>query len=100
MRKSDKKLNIAKTNILVEQRYLESKEIITENVEPKRGDEIIWVGDARKIDSNTGEMVTPSMKGTYIGRESSGEWVVEFGSRRFYANDFEFQLANQGTTRY
>jgi hypothetical protein len=99
MRKSDKKLNIAKTNILAEQRYLESKGIITENLEAKRGDEIVWVGDARKIDDNTGEMVTPNMKGEYIGRESSGEWVVEFGTRRFHANDFEFQLANQGTIR-
>jgi hypothetical protein len=96
MRKSDKKLNIAKTNLLVEQRYLESKGIITENLEPKRGDEIVWVGNERNV---SGEVVMPGMKGEYIGRETSGEWVVEFGSKRFYANDFEFKLANQGPLR-
>ena len=39
-------------------------------------------------------MIMPSMEGEYIGRESSGEYVVEFGSKRFYANDFEFELTN------
>ena len=91
MRKSDKKLNINKTNLLAEQRYLESKGIIKENLEPKRGDEIVWSGKERNV---SGQMITPGMKGEYIGRESSGEWVVEFGSKRFYANDFEFKLAN------
>ena len=65
MRKFDKLHNLKKANLLAEQRYLESKGFIEEEIEPKRGDEIIWVGDARKIDDNTGEMVTPNMKGEY-----------------------------------
>jgi len=90
MRKSDKKLNISKTNILVEKRYLKTKMIIKESVELKRGDEIVWVGEEKQIGDKT---ISPSMKGEYIGRETSGEYVVEFGSKRFYANDFEFKLA-------
>jgi hypothetical protein len=91
MRKSDKNLNITKTNILVERRYLESKVMIKENIELKKGDKIVWVGKEKKIGD---KMIMPSMEGEYIGRESSGEYVVEFGSKRFYANDFEFELTN------
>jgi hypothetical protein len=98
MRKSDKKLNIAKINILAEQRYLESKGIIKEEEELKKGDKIIWVGAPRVIDKEK-LTVKPGMKGEYIGRETSGEWVVEFEPFRFYANDFEFRLANEGTIR-
>ena len=116
MRKSDKKLNIVKTNLLAEQRYLESKGIIIESFhnpdgtpigvdinhmpivneseELQRGDEIVWVAPPREIDRLL--RVMTGAKGEYIGRETSGEWVVEFGSKRFYANDFEFKRANQG----
>ena len=99
MRKIDRKLNLQKVNILTEQRYLESKGILKEEIELQRGDEIVWVGAPRVIDDNTGKNVMQGMKGEYIGRETSGEYVVEFGGRRFHANDFEFELANRSGLR-
>ena len=92
MRKIDRKLNLQKVNILTEQRYLESKGILKEEIELQRGDEIVWVGAPRVIDKNL--TVKPGQKGEYIGRETSGEWVVEFSPFRFHANDFEFERAN------
>jgi hypothetical protein len=97
MRKIDRKLNLQKVNILTEQRYLESKGILKEEMELKRGDEIVWVAPPKEI----GRLVRimTGAKGEYIGRETSGEYVVEFGGRRFHANDFNFELANQGGLR-
>lgn len=97
MRKIDRKLNIEKVNILTEQRYLESKGILKEEMELKRGDEIVWVAPPKQIDRLV--RVMPGAKGEYIGRESTGEWVVEFGSKRFYTSQGTFELANQGGLR-
>lgn len=97
MRKIDRKLNIEKVNILTEQRYLESKGILKEEMELKRGDEIVWVAPPKEIDRLV--RVMPGAKGEYIGRESTGEWVVEFGSKRFYTSQGTFELANKGGLR-
>ena len=92
MRKTDKLNNLKKVNLLTEQRYLQTKGIIKEDVEFNRGDEIVWVAPPKEIDRLL--RVMTGAKGEYIGRETSGEYVVEFGSRRFYANDFEFEKVN------
>ena len=102
MRRIDKKLNLQKVNMLTEQRYLQSKGLLKENgpetdkeaTELKKGDKIVWVGEPRVIG---GDMtVKPGDKGEYIGRETSGEWVVEFGSRRFHTSDTTFEKVNKG----
>lgn len=92
MRKIDRKLNLQKVNILTEQRYLESKGLLKEEMDLQRGDEIVWITAPKIIG---GDMkVEPGDKGEYIGRETSGEYVVEFGTKRFYVNDFEFEKTN------
>ena len=90
MRKIDKKNNFKKVNMLVEQRYLTNEGLITENEDLKRGDSIVWIGEPKVVGGdmtvNTGD------KGEYIGRETSGEEVVEFGKWRFYTSRGTFNL--------
>ena len=93
MRKIDKKLNLQKVNILTEQRYLQSKGLLKEEMELKIGDEIVWIAPPKEIDRLL--RVMTGAKGEYIGRKTSGEYVVKFGSRRFYANDFQFELSKK-----
>ena len=93
MRKTDKLNNLKKVNLLTEQRYLQTKGIIKEDVEFNRGDEIVWVAPPKEIDRLL--RVMTGAKGEYIGRETSGEYVVEFGSRRFYENDYSFKIKKQ-----
>lgn len=96
MRKIDKKINLQKANLLAEQRYLESKGILNESFEQlKRGDEIIWVGPPKQITRL--EKIMPGLKGEYIGRETSGEEVVEFGTQRFYTSRGMFEKTNSIT---
>lgn len=89
MRKIDKKNNFKKVNMLAEQRYLTDKGLINEEL--RRGDSIIWVSEPKVIGGdmtvNTGD------KGTYIGRETSGEEVVEFGTKRFHTSLGTFKLS-------
>ena len=88
MRRIDKRLNIQKANLLTEQRYLNAKIGINENVELQRGEPIVWIAGPENIN---GEVITPSSKGTYIGREISGEEVVEFGGKRFLTSRGKFE---------
>ena len=94
MRKIDKKLNLQKVNMLTEQRYLQSKGLLKDEVELQRGDEIVWIGPEEEI--TKGVLVKPGDKGEYIGRETSGEWVVEFGPRRFHTSETTFEKVNKG----
>ena len=89
MRKIDKKINILKANLLVEQRYLESKGF---EVEPKKGDEIIWIAPPKKV-ANLSWVMTGA-KGEYLGREG-GEEVVSFYGYNFYTSRGTFELADQ-----
>ena len=94
MRRIDKKLNLQKVNMLTEQRYLQSKGLLKEEVELQRGDEIVWVAPPKEIDRLV--RIMPGAKGEYIGRETTGEWVVEFGSKRFYTSENSFEKVKQG----
>lgn len=89
MRKIDKKNNFKKVNILAEQRYLTSKGLIKENEDLKRGDSIVWIGEPKVLSG--GIIINPGDNGEYIGREGSGEEVVEFGPKRFYTSRGTFK---------
>lgn len=65
------------------------RELNLEKIKLQRGDEIVWIKAPKLIG---GDMtVQPGQKGEYVGKESSGEYVVIFGDKRFYANSFEFE---------
>lgn len=91
MRKIDKKNNFKKVNVLVEQRYLTDKGIIKEQLEPKRGDEIVWIAPPKEIDRLV--RVMTGAKGEYLGREN-GEEVVSFNGRNFYTSRGTFEVIN------
>lgn len=91
MRKIDRKLNLQKVNILTEQRYLESKGIIKEEMEPKRGDEIVWIAPPKEISRLV--RVMPGAKGEYLGREN-GEEVVSFNGYNFYTSRGTFEMTH------
>lgn len=88
MRKFDKLYNLQKANLLSEQRYLESKGF---DVEPKRGDEIVWIAPPKQIDRLVRLMT--GAKGEYLGREG-GEEVVSFNGRNFYTSRGTFELTS------
>jgi hypothetical protein len=77
MAQIDRELNIEKVNIL------------TEEIKLQRGDVIVWIKAPKVIGGDV--TVQPGQKGEYIGKQSSGEYVVVFGNKRFYANGFEFE---------
>lgn len=91
MRKFDKLHNLKKANLLAEQRYLESKGFIEEEIEPKRGDEIVWIAPPKQIDRLVRLMT--GAKGEYLGREG-GEEVVSFNGRNFYTSRGTFELVS------
>lgn len=91
MRKFDKLHNLKKANLLAEQRYLESKGFIEEEIEPKRGDEIVWIAPPKQIDRLV--RIMTGAKGEYLGREG-GEEVVSFNGRNFYTSRGTFELTN------
>lgn len=91
MRKFDKLYNLQKANLLSEQRYLESKGFIEEEIEPKRGDEIVWIAPPKQIDRLVRLMT--GAKGEYLGREG-GEEVVSFNGRNFYTSRGTFELTS------
>ena len=88
MRKFDKLYNLQKANLLAEQRYLESKGF---DVEPKRGDEIVWIAPPKEVSRLV--RVMTGAKGEYLGREG-GEEVVSFNGYNFYTSRGTFELAN------
>ncbi len=88
MRSIDRKLNMGKANLLSEQRYLQTK-VINEDLDLNRGDDIVWIGGTEQINPNL--TVTSGDRGTYVGRESSGEEVVDFGSSRFLTSRGKFE---------
>ena len=89
MRSIDKNLNILKLNLLAENRYIQDKLGLTENLELQKGDEIIWSGEPELITPRF--TVTRGDRGTYVGKETSGEDVVSFGPVRFYASSGNFE---------
>jgi hypothetical protein len=83
MRKKDKKDNFKKVNILVEQRYLFEKGIISESFnsldgtpvsEFKKGDKIMWVGDTKTFPY--GEPTKYGDIGEYLGQDDNGHAVT------------------------
>ena len=90
MRKSDKKLNISKVNLLAEQRYLESKGLVTEyskNLE--EGD----LGTYRSNLQNTGNYPWT----TYLGNKEKGESDEKqnIKDKEGFENEFKKSYAGQ-----
>jgi hypothetical protein len=91
MRKIDRKLNLEKVNILTEQRYLQSKGLLKEEMEPKKGDEIVWIAPPKEVARLV--RVIPGAKGEYLGREN-GEEVVSFSGYNFYTSRGTFEMTH------
>jgi hypothetical protein len=91
MRKIDRKLNLQKVNILTEQRYLQSKGLLKEEMEPKKGDEIVWIAPPKEVARLV--RVMPGAKGEYLGREG-GEEVVSFNGYNFYTSRGTFEMTH------
>jgi len=93
MRRFDKKRNIAKVNLLAEQRYLESKGLISESFEIsenenlKADDKIMWIGDDKTFPY--GEPTKKGDIGRYLGQDGNGH-AVSF-SKVFYAGENDFK---------
>jgi hypothetical protein len=93
MKKSDKKHNITKVNLLVEKRYLESKGLISESFEIseneklKADDKIMWIGDDKTFPY--GEPTKKGDIGRYLGQDGNGH-AVSF-SKVFYAGESDFK---------
>ena len=92
MRKSDKLKNFKKVNLLVEQRYLQSKDIVTESFSDNnhgyiKDEKVFWVGEDET--RSNGGTIRYGDVGRYVGSENGEEcWVNADSIRMNIATTF------------
>ena len=88
MRKSDKKENFKRVNLIVENRFLESKGIIKESYhdEYTKYEKIMYIGEPKTF--SNGKTVKYGDIGEYIGTEGGEECWVSFPTATGFATSF------------
>lgn len=83
MRKSDKLKNFKKVNLIVENRYLESKGVVTESYhdEYEKYEPIMYIGEPKTF--SNGKTVKYGDIGEYVGTEGGEECWVSFPASGF-----------------
>jgi hypothetical protein len=93
---SDKWIETTKKNIDAIGKGKAAKGLMREGIEPKKGDEIVWIAPPKEVARLV--RVMTGAKGKYLGREG-GEEVVSFNGYNFYTSRGTFELTNQNHIR-